>query len=330
MARDYVMDEAAARASAFMHLSTTKRKEAEKEQRRRENWRGFASTLRPLCNAESKRLLERAYSDRMDPEVNRALEMAEWLAMAKLFPERLSATLSDEEIHREVEAVEANLLSIYEARNRPEALEERKKAFDDLFDSVTNSAGLVPLAALSDSELERRIAFMGDLIAMDAFIERYGALAQLKQEGRLLNEEAKFRGMPYDAESLNWVPDPQFAEYAFLGSECRVRQTLARELFAFFKKALALQTLDPHGVKLLDGFATSKAGKKSGDVRSTPMKAFQDWALERLKKSKLSRNALAQEYIDDVKRDFKFPKVRAWLTPKNGWNPPIGAHGDKS
>lgn len=104
--------------------------------------------------------------------------------------------------------------------------------------------------------------------------------------------------------------------------------TLKFELAQFFKRALNFMALDPDGKKELKRFGAKEAIKARSGERSAPKARFHEWAKHIMQTSRLSRNALAEKYIREVERDFKFTKVRAWLTPKAGWNSAAQVHDD--
>ncbi len=128
-ARDFVFDEASARAAGTIH-GKRRQEDAARIEKAKKHWGRFYESLIDFCDSASKSMLDDLYPERVDPEINMAMYYSEQITHIRLFPERY------EHFETAIDEFEANLKAIIERRNAPAALEERRRIFRQQFDEL--------------------------------------------------------------------------------------------------------------------------------------------------------------------------------------------------
>lgn len=110
------------------------------------------------------------------------------------------------------------------------------------------------------------------------------------------------------------------------GWEAAVARDIQYELLRFYYEAFGFTQKHPKGALIIKRIAGKIAGKAGALPRKKAKLEFWAWAKEELRRRpSRTRNELAQLYIKD-RSLLQFPTVRAWLTPKEGWQPEPGWH----
>lgn len=201
------------------------------------------------------------------------------------------------------------LKAVYPHRDDPDVLLALKLAEAMTYRKLTPERLDPELSAAMDAAAEKRLrAIVAKRAKPKAVARRRKEFLSKKQSGE----------SNYSADELEMRSSPDFGEW--LG--------LKYELFVFFKRALSFMAGTKNGSRVLKSYGATSAGKASGSGRSKPKADFHEWARAVLKNRKMSRYKLAEKYVSEVKPTFKLPKVRGWLTPRQGWNPPPGTHPD--
>lgn len=323
------------------HPATSKRanRTAARLERGWVNQEEFSAAGYAFCDSFSQHFIDKLYPERLDLEVSRAIEINEWLLKARLFPERLGSC--NEDIDREIEAMENALEQIFQARLEPIALAARRKAFNELLErTMTHDPNLTV------DEVDIQYAFLDELDAHKEGIETHGSAAQASRKLGAPSTEMRPPRSPRSVGDIQinddgeWndvnagnYDDAVWDEVIFGGPDCKIRRRLKQKLFHFLLLAQDFNLKNPHGLEILLGLFPSAIGKHSGARRSAPKKEYLNWVRQQRRTRRLPeadwKNMLVNEFLKIMKTaPIIFTKtggtwkvtektLRKYLTPSN-------------